>query len=401
MPGPFTVTAATNSVRLDVDRRSETSFTAFNASGRPIRGRAQLVPQNLQASDWLSLGGEAERDFAIAEAHQYTVNIAVPPDAPAGSYLFRLDVVGVENPDEQYTEGPTVTFQVPEPQPEKPFPWWIVAVVAAGLLLIGGLIAAIVLWPRDVEVPGVRGAAINVAVDELAEAHLEVSDDILEEPSAEVPEGSVIRTDPPAGDEVPRGTEVTLIVSTGAPEQELILNVDPEMSGVRLVGACASGVQGETWLETEGIRVGVSPVEDCPPPSAAAALLTFDISSLGELTLVQAALNLSRHDVIGDPFAEFGPLIVEEVSFPALTPGAVVLETALGELTRLSADPGEIEVTQALGDAVDRGSRRFQVRLEYDLGEIDIRDTEEALSTPAYYLVWEVDAITLDLTVQE
>lgn len=135
MSSPFAITAATNGVRLDANRRGEAAFTVFNASGRPIRARARLVPDDPVATAWLTLEGESERDLAIAGTEQYAVQIAVPRDAPAGSYPFRLDAVGVENPDEDYTAGPTVTFEVPEPESSKsPFPWWILLIVAGGLI---------------------------------------------------------------------------------------------------------------------------------------------------------------------------------------------------------------------------------------------------------------------------
>jgi len=217
MASSFAITAATNSVRLDAKRRGETAFTVFNSSGRPIRGRAQLVPENPAAAAWLTLAGIAERDFPIAGTQQYTVQIAVPPGAPAGSYPFRLDMVGVENPDEDYTEGPTVTFEVPKPQPQKkPFPWWILLVVA-GVLVVGGSLLAILLWPRTVEVPDVAGLTISEAADVLVEASLSVGE-LDEAPSGEVAEGQVIRSEPAAGEEVRRGSEVTLIVSSGATE---------------------------------------------------------------------------------------------------------------------------------------------------------------------------------------
>ena len=214
MPGSFTITAATNSIRLDTNRRGEASFTVFNASGRPIRGRAQLVTQYPAVADWLTLQGAAERDFGIAEAHHFTARIALPADAPAGSQPFRLDMVGVENPDEQYTQGPTVIFQAPEPEPKKPFPWWIIAAVSGGLLLIGAILA-VVLWPRDVTVPAIRGEAISNASQILTDARLAVAAAIVEESSDDVPEGRVIRTEPPEGNQVSRGSEITLIVSTG------------------------------------------------------------------------------------------------------------------------------------------------------------------------------------------
>jgi hypothetical protein len=217
MPGPFTVTAATNSVQLNPDRQGEAAFTVFNGSGRAIRGQARLEAEDPAAAGWLSLEGESERDFDIAAAHQYAVRIQVPPDAPSGSYPFRLDMVGVEDPDEEYTEGPTVTFQVPEPQPEKePFPWWIIAVVA-GVLVIGGVIIAILLTDGDatVTVPGVRGETLTEATTLIEDAGLQVAGETRQEASDDVAANRIIGTDPPAGRSVDRDTEVTLIVSSG------------------------------------------------------------------------------------------------------------------------------------------------------------------------------------------
>jgi hypothetical protein len=214
MPESFAITAATNSISLDANRRGETSFTVFNARGRPIRGRARLVPENTPAEGWLSLEGEAERDFGIAEAHQFKTRITVPADASAGSYPFRLDMVGVENPDELYTQGPTVTFQVPEPAPKKAFPWWILA-AAAGAIVVIGIVLAIILSPREIIVPVLHGETISDAATILTGARLTVAEEILEEASEEVAEGRVIRSEPAEGSSVTRGSLVALFISTG------------------------------------------------------------------------------------------------------------------------------------------------------------------------------------------
>ncbi len=84
MPNPFAITAATNTVRLDAKRQAETSFSVFNNSGRLIRGRARLVPQNQASETWLTLIGGAEKDFPIAGIQEYKVSIAVPPHLPLG-----------------------------------------------------------------------------------------------------------------------------------------------------------------------------------------------------------------------------------------------------------------------------------------------------------------------------
>jgi hypothetical protein len=134
MPSPFAITTATNAVSLDAQKRSEASFTVSNTSGGPIRGRAQLATEAPASADWLTLTEESEQDFSPDSTQQYTVKIAVPTDTPAGTYSFRLNMVGVENPDELFTQGPSVTFQVPEPELKKPFPWWIV--IVAGVLTL-------------------------------------------------------------------------------------------------------------------------------------------------------------------------------------------------------------------------------------------------------------------------
>ncbi len=150
MASPFAITAASTTVQLSSSRQGEAVFTVSNTSGRQLEGRAQLTPTDPATAGWFKLGGDVERDFSPDETHQYNVQVAVPADAQPGNYTFHLDMVGVENPDEQYTRGPTVRVEVPasEKPPPPPFPWWIIAVVA-GVLLIGGGLAAYLIWGRD------------------------------------------------------------------------------------------------------------------------------------------------------------------------------------------------------------------------------------------------------------
>jgi hypothetical protein len=133
MLSPFAITTATNTVSLDANRRGTASFTVSNTSGAPIRGRARLEPKAPASAKWLTLRGETERDFPIGGTEQYTVKITVPADTPAGAYTFRLNAVGVGNPDEMFTQGPTVTLRVPKPKGKKSFPWWIVLVAVGAL----------------------------------------------------------------------------------------------------------------------------------------------------------------------------------------------------------------------------------------------------------------------------
>ncbi|MCI0394460.1 MAG: hypothetical protein L0332_21075 [Chloroflexi bacterium] len=149
MVNVFAVTVATSNVKLDGKKQGEVSFTVSNTSGRALDGRARIVPQAGTPLNWFTLADEAQRSFAVNGTQQYTVNIAVPPDAPAGRYLFRLDMVGIANPDEEFAEGPTVAFDVATPTPtKKPFPWWILLLILAGLVVCVAGVAGISLLLR-------------------------------------------------------------------------------------------------------------------------------------------------------------------------------------------------------------------------------------------------------------
>ena len=136
MANPFAITADSNTVFLDEGRQAQTAFTVTNLSGRPLRARARLLVQDPTAATWLRLGGEAERDLPAGVAQQYAVQIKVPPTAAAGSYPFRLDISGVENPDELLVQGPTVTFNVIAPQAKNYAPVWIPMAAVAIILLV-------------------------------------------------------------------------------------------------------------------------------------------------------------------------------------------------------------------------------------------------------------------------
>jgi hypothetical protein len=148
MPSPFDITALTSTVTLDHQRRGKASYTIRNISGQPIRGRAQLAVVGQTPADWLTLAGETERDFPTGGTQQFTVDITVPLDAAVGSYAFRLDMVGVENPDELYSQGQQVTFQVPEVPPPPPPPvnkGYLRTVVGAIIGILAGLAIGAIL----------------------------------------------------------------------------------------------------------------------------------------------------------------------------------------------------------------------------------------------------------------
>jgi hypothetical protein len=144
MANTFSVTAVATSVSLDPQRRALASFTVSNTSAQPTRGRGVVVPVQGADAGWFTVVGEAARAIGPGATEQYPVQIAVPPTAPAGTCSFRLDAVNENNPDEDTTAGPTVTFEVPAPEAaKKKFPWWIVVLVAVVLIGAGVAVALI------------------------------------------------------------------------------------------------------------------------------------------------------------------------------------------------------------------------------------------------------------------
>lgn len=211
---PFTIETPSNGLRLDPARKAQVRFTVYNASGRAQRVRAMLATEPPDAHAWLTLQGEEYRTFPVAGTEAYAVDIGVPPEGAAGNYTLRLDVQGEDDPDRSHVQGPTVTFEVPAapPPPPRRFPLWIAALVGA---LVLAAIAFLVLRPRSVLVPEVNNLDFLEGASLLESAGLEIVSPLTQGTSNTVPVLGIIRTNPVAGERVPRGSEVEVVVSTG------------------------------------------------------------------------------------------------------------------------------------------------------------------------------------------
>ncbi len=213
MPSLFAITTAANSVPLDGSRKGQIVFTVSNTSVRAVRGRARIAPDGAAAATWFALADGAEREFTVNGTQQYTVQIAVPPTIAAGNYTVRLDMVGVDNPDEDFTQGPSVTFAVPEPLPVKKFPWWIIAVIVG--IVIVGVILAVVLSPKQVDVPTLVGSPLVAAQPTLESVGLKVN--VIQATAESAKVNVVLAQDPTGGAKVQSGSAVTLTVGVAKP----------------------------------------------------------------------------------------------------------------------------------------------------------------------------------------
>ena len=141
----FSITTATIRIVLDHQRHGVASFTVQNTTNRRVVGAGRPLPEAGAAASWLTGVGEPERDFGPAEAQAYQVAIDVPGAVAAGTYGFHLEMVDLANPDDNSSEGPTVTFLVADAPPPQRCPPGGYAAATAGALVLGFAVAVITL----------------------------------------------------------------------------------------------------------------------------------------------------------------------------------------------------------------------------------------------------------------
>ncbi len=211
----FAVTAVSNTVQIDAQRQGEASFTVTNTCGEALQGRANIVVSGDVKESWFSIMGQSERNFDDEETHQFVVKIDIPENVEKGDYHFSIDLVSVENPDEDYVEGPIVSFVVTEAEiiKEKTWiekNWWVIAIVSA-LVIIGGILTWVF---SGSQVPNVVGKLKNDAETIIVESGYSVGGTKFE--SAGRMPGIVIRTEPAAGSDYEKNSPVVIFVEKEA-----------------------------------------------------------------------------------------------------------------------------------------------------------------------------------------
>ncbi|MGZ5433101.1 MAG: hypothetical protein ACXWH7_09245, partial [Thermoanaerobaculia bacterium] len=89
----FTITTPSEMVRVGSTGRADMVFTVTNATSAPQRALVRAMPLGTTRAEWLSIAGEAEREFAAGGVQQFTVSANFPPGTPPGRYPYRLDAL--------------------------------------------------------------------------------------------------------------------------------------------------------------------------------------------------------------------------------------------------------------------------------------------------------------------
>jgi beta-lactam-binding protein with PASTA domain len=120
-----------------------------------------------------------------------------------------------------------------------------------------------------VGVPNVNGLDVVSATSQLSAAGLAVKQS--QEPSERVESGSVIRTDPPAGQTVDKGSTVTLVVSSGPPQVGVPMVVGLTESAARDALQAAGFLVAKSDVDVPfGSAQAGSVVTQNPPPGTPA-----------------------------------------------------------------------------------------------------------------------------------
>ncbi len=228
------------------DGTAEHVFNIKNTTDKTLKIGMQLSISEPVSDKWLQIEGSTEHILNIEQMTQVTVKIKVPPDCEAGQYSYRLRVFDPDQPGEVYTEGDPVFFEVPEKKDvvepadddKKPFKWWIPAVIAAVVLVIG-VVAWLLLSGKDemVQVPPLKGLSFSAALQSISSKGLsfDAEKDLKMVRVTQTNEHEkVIDQDPAKDIEVAKGSPVKLTVGRLANKKFEIIFKIQSLKGINM-----------------------------------------------------------------------------------------------------------------------------------------------------------------------
>lgn len=215
------------------DNRGETTFTVTNKTDKTLHCRIDLQADPPAKPEWLKA---SNTQFTLTRQafDQVSVMLQAPVDAE-GQYAFRIIAASEALPDEDFTIGPTISFRLAKKQAPPPPPpgikWWMILIAA--IILLGIVVGIVALVTRDKGMPDLTGKPI-----EEVELYLEKSGFTIRGRSfraSNEPAGTVVDQKPRAGEPVPAGKAVDLVISgAGLVEVPLVRNLSVEAATAAL-----------------------------------------------------------------------------------------------------------------------------------------------------------------------
>jgi len=262
----WVVTNASGRITLDAQKQGETTFTVSNPAMNADRAVFEVVPGDGAQRSWFTVA-DPQRMVPGTGSVPYLVKVAVPAEAAAGSYSVQGRVYSADSaPEESSVLSGRIVFDIGAAAPvaeAKPKPWWLIAVAALVVLVIG-----VVTWllvaggdeptpvaapagspsasasaaPKEAKVPNLLGLTQEQATKELASAGLAV--------------GTIKRKQDPANKDkvLTQGTAATTVVPGGS-KVDLVVAVSLTAPGIASPGAGASFSRDSTvsvkWNQSE------------------------------------------------------------------------------------------------------------------------------------------------------
>lgn len=258
-----------------------------------------------------------------------------PPVAPAGAPGWAP--LGTTTPGDGFGRAPV------EPEDEEQRrPWVVWTLVAVAVIALIGIIFLLTRSggggevTDQVSVPDVVGSTEAEAEAAITELNLEFKP--VEEASADVPEGNVIRTDPEADTLVDEGTEVTAYISAGPDAVQIPTMTgwtrDEALTQLTTLGFDAANI---LWDEENSADVPEGGVTRTDPPAGQS------VNPSGQITVFLASGLVDLEDLSGKTEAEArtilqGLKLVTDVKYQDVTDAAQI-----GKVIAQSRSAGPVE----------------------------------------------------------
>jgi hypothetical protein len=121
------------------------SIVVRNVSASKITGAVKIEPLDASQDSWFKIEGEKQRVFSPNATDNFRIIISVPKETKDGTYRFRLNAWSESDPNNDYSEGNPVEFEVSTPPPPpSTIPWWIFIAIGA-VVIIGTIITVSIL----------------------------------------------------------------------------------------------------------------------------------------------------------------------------------------------------------------------------------------------------------------